>query len=612
MYRVDCSALPFVDSKIRGLRDWVLHTSAINLRRARAKPEELLARLGIGHGGVALINDRCLSDVKRSIKAAEYLDWDDVVTYANEVAGFGMARLRVLFCAATGQALPPVLEAAIKLLSAAFHVGLRQPAAGARGTTGHTVIDRATLVALHGPESAVPLDSVLAVLTASVVPVGSDVWAEYYAAVGECGLRSLLNDAVRPIAAGVGPLLDGRLNEGQRAAVRGVLGCKSRVMVLSGAAGTGKTRTLAALCSAISAVPTVVLAPTGAAAQRACVALGPDVVAGLAAPVSTVHLFIAKRRSRKGRKRVVLCVVDEASMIDSATLGQLLAVLGAAATTRFLFVGDPHQLPPVGPGCVFHDLIEQQMCPHFALTEVMRTSDGGLLEAFAHVRARMDVGDYLPDPHDLFVDYRPRLGAALVRQLVDLFAADRRWFVHTTVVSHRNSVVDYVNAICAQVVRAGGEGVPEEPPGIVDPLAARQRGGGEDVDWRFEGAKVVFTKNDAALGVVNGSVGFVQRGDDVKLVDDGAAVRVPRDYLHIRLGFALTVHKSQGSEYDHCVYVHIGDTETLPLLYTAITRSRERLTILCPGNVVVSRRETPRQTMLSTGASSSCKCQKTD
>ena len=154
--------------------------------------------------------------------------------------------------------------------------------------------------------------------------------------------------------------------------------CKWKVISLSGGAGTGKTTVLNAVLSVLEAVsldtPIYQVALSGRASQRMSEATG--------RPASTIAKFCIDMKNEADDKRPdhCVCVIDEASMVDLFSMHNLLQYLPQA--TRFIFVGDVDQLPPVGGGLVFHNLMKSDF-PSVTLTAVKRQGEQSGIHRFA-------------------------------------------------------------------------------------------------------------------------------------------------------------------------------------------------------------------------------------
>lgn len=656
---------------IPGLQAWVRATECVRIRKR--------LRDGVGSESDGPETTSMCAQMFREMRAcmddAKHLDWDDIVTYLSEVDGMGVVRMTTLVLVATGRRPPDDIMLAATLLADVFRMGMRLSSSegssssgggggGCQWTSGHTAIRfhdllvHTTALWKSSSDFEGALRRALAVLGPSVVCLPGEIYVEACAAAGEAWLRALCEkhtpaaedaaaaaeanpctpetrESSAPCVSGGGgaapPTAAAAANPDQERAIRGVLrarqsGSEGLVCVV-GPAGTGKTFTLARMADALlnSSAEVVVLAPTGAAARRAqCALARAGVLPRLAAPVSTIHFYMARsargrgrgrrcNRTQQQRPRFRVFVVDEASMLDSHVCGRLAQALDRPSDGFLLvLVGDPNQLPPVGPGFPFADVIRAGRAPVFTLATQMRSGCDAVVALSEFIRSNPADGRYVPDPYDVFEDYRPSLSAALARAVSSLFADDVQWFKHTNIVAHRNATVRHINQLCVAHLRFGGAAAAAVASALCDPMvsSASARNPGSLDDWAFVGAKVVFTKNDSTLRVSNGTVGFVESLSArsncavVGVCDRGGAaaesdsVSVPRDYVHIQLAYAVTVHKSQGGECDTCLYVHTGTFETKELMYTAVTRARKRVRVLCCGNMQLQRAEPPRRTTL--------------
>jgi exodeoxyribonuclease V alpha subunit len=431
-------------------------------------------------------------------------------------------------------------------------------------------------------------------------------------AVDAAPVAAALADVIaRPVVRGGAPVV---LSDEQRAAVG--LAASRPLAVVSGGPGTGKTAICAALCrtlvrAGVEPGAIVLAAPTGKAAQR----LGASVRAALAevaAPspddqrlaaelpeARTLHRLLGydpdsgRFRHHAGAPlRGQVVIIDEASMVDLALMDRLARALRPGA--RLILFGDADQLPSVEAGAVLRDLAALPVgC---RLTRSYRMDEGdpagrAILEAARAVRAGRAAACPAPDPApaarlvDAWFERRIATGgrwAELAREvdregsgdaLAELFALlDQSRVVAVTRRLRRGS--EALNRLFHQ--RAAGElGLPAR--------------------WDFlPGEPVVVRENDYTRGLFNGDGGVVVRasGGDLRVVFPGDPWRVfPLAALRPRLdrAFALTVHQSQGSEYDHVALV-LPDTDlplaTRELVYTALTRARRSVVIYGSGEVL--------------------------
>jgi exodeoxyribonuclease V alpha subunit len=474
----------------------------------------------------------------------------------------------------------------------------------------------------------------------------------------ERGLRALFR-------AGPGPVADSPDRQLQAAA----RAARARFAVITGGPGTGKTWTVRNLLTLLFAqhdrssgpLSVALAAPTGKAAarmkeslnngletfleERAPGALPPGVepaeleafLQGLEA--RTVHRLLrvdprSPGRFRHGRNNVLsldAVVVDESSMLDLGLMARLVEAVGPQ--TRLVLLGDPHQLASVEAGSVLADLVSAgpPVSEHVAaLTESRRFHPGSGIGAVARATLRGDGPAVLqtlrsadwPDVAHLPVEASGRPGPPVARAIVDGY----RPYLQRLLAgpqpgedqdAHERAVLkDFDRFRLLAAHRKGSLGV----AGLValtERLLARTVPGFSPGLGAYLGRPVLVTRNDYGVGLYNGDIGIVMDGPAGRRVvfADGAGLRrVPPARLpsHETV-FAMTIHKSQGSEFDHTALVLPRQPSALlsrELIYTGITRARSQLTIIGRGEVLragvasVVERATGLVEALSAGAES--------
>jgi exodeoxyribonuclease V alpha subunit len=366
------------------------------------------------------------------------------------------------------------------------------------------------------------------------------------------------------------------LAESQREAVR--LALRSKVLVITGGPGVGKTTLVNSILKIVAAKgPRIALcAPTGRAAKRLAESTGRE--------ATTVHRLLEADPKEGGFKRgeqnpidCGLLVVDETSMVDVPLMRALLRALPEGAA--LLLVGDVDQLPSVGPGQVLADVIASGAVPVVRLTEVFRQAAGSRIVTSAHLinAGKMPDLEAREGSDFFFVDAPdPEIGVekvlALVRERIP-----RRFGLDP---------VRDVQVLCP--MNRGGLGARSlnielqkalNPPGEVRV---------ERFGWTFcPGDKVMQVVNDHERQVYNGDLGVIARMDmeegELAVDFEGREVAYGFGELdELVLAYATTVHKSQGSEYP-AVVVPL-TTQHFPMLqrnlvYTGVTRGK-RLVVL--------------------------------
>jgi exodeoxyribonuclease V alpha subunit len=429
----------------------------------------------------------------------------------------------------------------------------------------------------------------------------------------------------RVLAGSLGRLFGGSGDADQVRAVDTAL--RRRFTVIAGGPGTGKTTTVARLLAALyeqadangERMPLVgLVAPTGKAAARLEEAVRAEascmVVSGTVAAVvaerlagisgSTLHRLLG---SRPGTSRVRyhrglrlphdVIVVDEASMVSLALMARLVEAVRPDA--RLVLVGDPEQLVSVEAGAVLADVVGpanptgSTMAGSVAMLRTNHRFAGALAELALAVQAGDDttVLDVLRGDEEsvAWLDHDPAGSPSLLRgpvtewtgRLVDAARQGDRAGALGELARHR--------LLCAH--RRGGDGVAEWNDLIERWLVEDWPELAGEGAW-YAGRPVLVTSNDYSLGLFNGDTGItVATGDDLAarvsvVFDDGSGS--PRPVSPSRLAgvetvYAMTVHKSQGSEFERVTLLLPPSTSRLlsrELLYTAVTRAKQALLVV--------------------------------
>ena len=359
------------------------------------------------------------------------------------------------------------------------------------------------------------------------------------------------------------------LTEEQWAAVRGAFA--SRISVLTGGPGVGKTVCTRAIVAEAEAahVKVALCAPTGRAARRLEEATGHE--------AQTIHRMLEWMPGREPAFNpghplpADLVIVDESSMLNLRLAEVLLSAL--AESTHVVFVGDADQLPPIGAGKPFEDLIASGAAPVVRLSHIFRQAARSMITTAAHEINRGRPPHLQPEEaqdHDFFFIDRPSPERAL-ETVVEVVAerAPKRFDV--------DPIRDV--QVLAPMYR-GAVGI----DALNERLQARLNPRGKPaLNERFRvGDRLIQTRNSHELGLMNGSIVFLRADDPneesiVVDTDDGSLVIPYGETATLRLAYAISVHKSQGCEVPVVVGVcHRSHSRMLtrPLLYTAITRAR--------------------------------------
>lgn len=366
-----------------------------------------------------------------------------------------------------------------------------------------------------------------------------------------------------------------RFSQEQAAALQSVL--HSRVSVITGGPGTGKTTLIRAVAAAFSMTGNRVClsAPTGRAARRLS-----EITARQAHTVHKLLGYHLETRSfDKDQDNPVeadVLIIDEASMIDSDLMYHLLRA--TRIDSRLILVGDVFQLPPVGPGNVLSDIIESGIIPVHHLTEIFRQAARSTIVRNAHHIRSGNRPELAPlDPADQDMDFfmletenTEDAAAAVVdlctNRLPDIYGFIPGKDIQVLTPVHKGEAGTVsLNRRLQEAINPGSEGI-EYGSFIFRP-----------------GDRVMHLKNDYSRKVFNGDTGNITRIDPVRQllrVDYyGREVSYETEELEdLTLGYAISVHKSQGSEYPAMILPMITRHYVMlqrNLLYTAITRAKE-------------------------------------
>jgi exodeoxyribonuclease V alpha subunit len=360
------------------------------------------------------------------------------------------------------------------------------------------------------------------------------------------------------------------LTDEQWSAVRAAF--TARISVLTGGPGVGKTAcTRAIVEQAEEAHLRIALcAPTGRAARRLEEATGHE--------ARTIHRMLEWMPGRApaftpGHPLPAdLVIVDESSMLNLRLIEVLLD--GLAESTHVVFVGDADQLPPIGAGKPFEDLIAAGVAPVVRLTQIFRQAARSMITTAAHEINRGRPPHLEPSPdqdRDFFFIERSSPERAL-ETVVEVVAerAPSRFGI--------DPIRDV--QVLAPMYR-GAVGIDALNERLRDRLNPRGR---RAVGDRFRiGDRLIQTRNSHELGLMNGSIVFLRADDPdeeeiVVETDEGESLTIPYgETATLRLAYAISVHKAQGCEVPVVVGLcHRSHTRMLsrPLLYTAITRAR--------------------------------------
>lgn len=367
------------------------------------------------------------------------------------------------------------------------------------------------------------------------------------------------------------------LAESQERAVKEAL--RQRMLIITGGPGVGKTTIVNTVLTILRAkkVHAVLAAPTGRAAQR----LGEST--GLEA--RTLHRLLEYQGEgvwgRNANKRLDgdLFVIDECSMVDTSLMARLLEALPEEA--HLLLVGDADQLPSVGPGAVLHDCIASGRIPVVKLTEIFRQAAQSRIITAAHSINQGHLPDLKPSADADFFFLERTTGEEIQQTIVQLMK-------ERLPARYGFDPVRDIQVLCPMNrqllgTRAFNETLQEALNASHEMQYEVERFG---IKFRV-GDKVIQTRNNYDKGVFNGDIGRVRtiESEPVKVTvafDDLIVDYDPGELDELQLAYAITIHKSQGSEFP-CVILPLSMAQFImlerSLIYTGITRGR-RLVII--------------------------------
>jgi len=385
------------------------------------------------------------------------------------------------------------------------------------------------------------------------------------------------------------------LSPEQREAIR--RGCEAKVLVITGGPGTGKTTVINSLLAILErkGVSFLLAAPTGRAAKRMEEATGRD--------ASTLHRLLefspkngAFVRNEADPLVTDLLVVDETSMVDEMLMHALLRALPFFA--RLILVGDVDQLPSVGAGNVLFDLIASGTLPVVRLQTIFRQAEDSAIVTNAH-RINQGLPPQYNDDDFLFIDRPdPAEAQATIVELVSRripkgLGLDPLRDVQVLSPMRRGEAGTLrINEALQEALNPNGAPVAGRPLRVGD--------------------KVIQLKNNYDLEVYNGDVGIIALdapgASEIEIAfDDGRRVIYPYTALdQLGLAYAMTIHKSQGSEYNTVIIPMLGQHYMMlqrNVLYTGVTRGKRRVILVGEAKAIAmavkNSRQAHRNTLLA-------------
>lgn len=381
-------------------------------------------------------------------------------------------------------------------------------------------------------------------------------------------------------------------SEDQRLAIKEAI--KSNFLVITGGPGTGKTTIIKAICKLYQDLNgfsyedltdnLTLLAPTGRAAKR--------IAEQTLLKASTIHRFLKWNKedntfniNEYNKSNTKFVIIDESSMIDVYLMHSLF--LGLKDNTKIILIGDYNQLPSVGPGQILKDIVDSNMVNIVKLNTLYRQDENSNINQFAYniidnnfsydflnrgddlifIEANNDnIKDYLKD---IIIKYKNNLDS------------DFNKFITLAPVYKGDNGIDDLNMFMQDIINPKGN----KNEILIDGMVYRC------------GDKVIELVNMVDENVFNGDIGRILKiksnGQKEVLVDfDGNIVKfTPSTFANFTLGYTISIHKSQGSEFDTVIIPILNKYGIMlyrKLIYTAITRAKKKLVLI--GEITALRR----------------------
>jgi exodeoxyribonuclease V alpha subunit len=373
------------------------------------------------------------------------------------------------------------------------------------------------------------------------------------------GLREIVSrpsDIEAPVEAFTAGLTDM-----QASAIRSLN--KSRVLILDGYPGTGKTHLSSKIAEILEAdgFQVTLLAPTGLAAK--------NLKDRCKKYASTIHSFVLSQKNREsglhGRQAFL---IDEFSMVDTRIFADFFEVIQDCEAFLVL-VGDTNQLPSVGGGNLLSEIISLKDHLNFSyvqLTEIIRQKTGSQIAQNAALIRRGNTNLISESEFKFYEMPEPEIPDLILKSAQKLMNENRN-FVILSPMKRGSCGVDALNIVLKE---------------IFNPPAIEKR---EINSWR-EGDRILVNRNFYDVGLVNGDIGFIKEihsQTSMTISIAGKEYKVEKDVIYnLKLAYAITCHKSQGLEFDNVIMPFVDSFGIMlknRLLYTAITRAKQKCII---------------------------------
>ncbi len=378
--------------------------------------------------------------------------------------------------------------------------------------------------------------------------------------------------------------LDITYNTEQKNAIKSIF--HDNIVIITGGPGTGKTTIIKGIINLYKSVykysddalnmKLALIAPTGRASKRMSETTGYG--------SSTIHRYLKWNKDNNtfginefNKTNEELIIVDETSMIDTVLFDSLLK--GIRKNIKLVLVGDEHQLPSVSPGLILNDLINSNKFNHIKLNNIYRQSKNSYIPVLASEIKNKNVTDYLDKKDDYnFIECNTRSIKDLIVDIANKSinkGLDENNIQILAPMYKGEIGIDNLNIILQNIFNPYSNHLKEV---VIGPIIYRVND------------KVLNLVNDVDKGIYNGDIGFIydidinSKSDFIKVNFDNNIVSFKKEELSsIKHAYAITIHKAQGSEFDH-VIMPISKTYNKmlynKLIYTGVSRAKKSLIII--------------------------------
>ncbi len=348
-----------------------------------------------------------------------------------------------------------------------------------------------------------------------------------------------------------------------------------RLIVITGGPGTGKTTVISAISKELKNknINFALTALTGKAARRMSEIEGLQDV-----ETSTIHLLLVKAEANfKPNPIDQTLIIDESSMLDITLMHKLVKYMDE--NTRLIFVGDVDQLPPISPGQVFKDLIDSKKIPTIQLVDNFRQIDGKQIVINANKIIRgitPNLEDDLSQFEFIEENNEHRALELVLENYLSLYKGSEDFCTHTQIlIPMKKGILGSfnINKTIQKSMNRKTELLKKNDDVMI-----------------YQGDTVIQTRNNYKLGVINGDIGQVidqeiegKKKSIIVNINGYAHVYEGKDIFDIDPAYALTIHRSQGSEYENVIIPISNHHEFMldpKLLYTAVTRAKKKVFLI--------------------------------